>query len=70
MALVLTMREFIWHVVDGVVRRRAAPLIGAVERDPRRTGEQRRRQTVIADCRGELGNGQRALLVLRDIFLA
>ena len=64
------MREFIRHVVDAVVRSGAAPLIGAVKGDPRRTGEQRRRQAVIADCRGELGDGQRALLVLREIFLA
>src|SRR5262249_56925323 len=37
---------------------------------PRCAGEYRRGQAIVADGSGELGNRQRALLVLRQVFLA
>ena len=68
--LMLTMRNLVGHVVDAVVRGGPADLIDPVDGEPGRAREQRGGQPVVADGGGELGHGERTLLVLRQVFLA
>ena len=70
MPLMVTMRNLVRHVVDAVVGARATDPRVAVLNEPRRAGEQRRGQAVVADGRAELGDRKRTLLVLRQVFLA
>ena len=70
MPLVVTMRNLVRHVVDAVVGGRATDPRVAVLNEPRRAGKQRRGQAVVADSCTQLGDRERTLLVLRDVFLA